>query len=310
MEKSWTGCELHSGSMSASSGWYPDPGGQPGMFRVWDGAHWSASLSATPQAPPPLPPGAAPATTPVGPLGPAAYAGGGVPALTPKKRPYGWILGLLAVVVALIVVIALVVTRVTGDPSGPTGPGGAPSTEICPEQQNESPLPQPGDGRVHGGKLSYPLLGAPWSPPEPNYQVAFGRGVLMQSVVVEKSQPQNWLAAVLIGQLMAGDGFFTPKDGAAIVVKCVSGTFYGNSEVTRNDKKNQAMKVDGHDAWLVESQLGFDVPGVQAKSELLIVVIVDTGDGTAGLFYASIPENSPQLVQPARDALAALKVDD
>jgi len=48
---------------------------------------------------------------------------------------------------------------------------------------------------------------------------------------------------------------------------------------------------------------------IRAKSELLIVVIVDTGDGAAGLFYASIPENAPQFVQPARDALAALKVD-
>jgi len=293
--------------MSAPSGWYPDPGGQPGMYRFWDGAHWSASLSAAPSAPPPSAPGAAP--IPVARPGANPYVPGGQPALTPKKRPYGWILGLLAVVVAVIVVVALVVTRITGDPTGPTGPGGAPTTEVCPEQQNESPLPQPGDGRVHGGKLSYPQLGSPWSAPEPNYQVAFGRGVLMQSVVVEESKPQQWLAAVLIGQLMAGDGFFTPKDGAAIVVKCVSGTFYGDSEVTRDDQKNQAMKVDGHDAWLVESQLGFDVPGVQAKSELLIVVIVDTGDGTAGLFYASIPENSPELVQPARDALAALQVD-
>ncbi|MET1007289.1 MAG: DUF2510 domain-containing protein, partial [Propionibacteriaceae bacterium] len=214
--------------MSAPSGWYPDPGGQQGMFRFWDGAHWSASLSATPSAPPPSLPGAVPGASPSSPLGTAPYVPGGS-VVTPRKRPYGWILGLLAVVVALIVVIALVVTRITGDPTGPTGPGGAPTTEVCPEQQNESPLPQPGDGRVHGGKLSYPLLGSPWSPPEPNFEVAFGRGVLMQSVVIENGSPQ-WLAAVLIGQLMAGDGFFTPKDGAAIVVKCVSGTFYGNSE--------------------------------------------------------------------------------
>lgn len=52
------------------------------------------------------------------------------------------------------------------------------------------------------------------------------------------------------------------------------------------------------------------MPGIQARSELLIVVVVATGAGTAGLFYASIPENAPQLVQPARDALAALTVDD
>jgi len=132
---------------------------------------------------------------------------------------------------------------------------------------------------------------------------------LIQSVEVENNKGQAWLAAVLVGQLMAGDGFFSPEDGAAIVVRCVSGTFYGGSEVTRADQKNEALSVDGHEAWVIESELSFDVPGVKAKSELLIVVIVDTGDGSAGLFYASIPENAPQLVGPARAALAALKVE-
>ncbi len=72
---------------------------------------------------------------------------------------------------------------------------------------------------------------------------------------------------------------------------------------------NAATKVDGRNAWVIESNLGFDVSNLQAKHELLIVVIVDTGDGAGGLFFASIPENAPQLVAPARQALAALSVD-
>lgn len=278
------------------------------MFRFWDGHSWSASLSANPQAPPPaLGAGrvADPSTPPTRPYG---YQPGTSVASRTSRQTYGWVIGLLAVLVALVVVAAVVISRVV-DSSPDPRPGGQPTTEVCPQQQSESPLPQQGDGRVHGGKLSYPLLGAPWSAPTPEYKVAFGRGVLMQTVVIEKDTKPRWLAAVLVGQLIAGDGFFTPKDGAAIVVKCVSGTFYGDSEVTRNDHKSQPLQVDGHPAWLIESQLGFDVPGVQAKSELLIVVIVDTGDGSAGLFYASIPENAPQLVQPARNALANLKVD-
>lgn len=271
--------------MSAPAGWYPDPGGQSGMFRFWDGQNWSASLSATAHAA--LPSWPAPL----------------------RKRRHGWMIGLIAVLVALVVVVALVVNRVVNAPTGPTGPGGTPSTAVCPPQRVESAPPQPADGRVHGGRLSYPLLGAPWSAPVPEDDVPFGRAVLRQSVLIERAGLQEWLAAVLIGQLTAGDGFFSPKDGAAIVVRCVTGTFYGASEVTRVDRLNQAMTVDGHDAWLIESELGFDVPGIRAKHELLIVVIVDTGDGTAGLFYASIPENAPQLVPPARDALAALKVD-
>jgi hypothetical protein len=58
----------------------------------------------------------------------------------------------------------------------------------------------------------------------------------------------------------------------------------------------------------VESQLSFDIPGLIAKGELLIVAIVSAGD-TAGLYYASIPDTTPELVQPARDALAGLTVD-
>lgn len=286
--------------MSAAPGWYPDPGGHQGMFRYWDGRGWTASLAPNPQAP--APPGPA--------LPPLGSPSSSVPQpMQPKRKRYGWMIGLLALLVTLVVVVVVVVQRAGVVPVVPSGPTGQPSTEVCPQQQSESPQPQLNDGRVYGGKLSYPRLGSPWSAPVPEYGVAFGRGVLMQSVEIERSGTQRWLAAVLIGQLMAGDGFFTPKDGAAIVVKCVSGTFYGGSEVTRADNKNQAMKVDGHDAWIIESQLSFDVPGIKAKSELLIVVIVDTGDGSGGLFYASIPENAPELVQPARDALAALKVD-
>ena len=60
--------------------------------------------------------------------------------------------------------------------------------------------------------------------------------MLIQSVVIERSQNQTWLAAVLLGELVAGDGFYAPRDGAAVVVRCVSGTFYGRSAVTREDQ--------------------------------------------------------------------------
>ena len=54
----------------------------------------------------------------------------------------------------------------------------------------------------------------------------------------------------------------------------------------------------------------FDIEGLVAKGELLIVAVVAAGEsGTAGLYYASIPDTQPELVQPARDALADLQVD-
>jgi hypothetical protein len=117
------------------------------------------------------------------------------------------------------------------------------------------------------------------------------------------------VASVLVGQLQAGDGFFTPEQGSQIVVKCILGKFYGNNPVQSDVKVNKATTIDGHDAWVVESQLSFDIKGLQTKGELLLVAIVAAGDESSGLYYASIPDTTPQLVQPARDALKQLKVD-
>jgi hypothetical protein len=292
--------------MAAASGWYPDPGGQAGMFRYWDGRSWSAALSPHPApAPPPSAVGLPPSPTPA--VRPVPFQPAGLPPR--RRRAWGWAVALAAILVALVVIAVLVLQRVLPDGGGAGVPAGQPSSDVCPKPDNGTPEPQPNDGRVHAGKLSYPRLGPPWSAPAPESGVAFGKGVLIQSVEIEHAGTQSWLAAVLLGELVAGDGFFTPKDGAAIVVRCVSGTFYGDSAVTREDKRNQALEVDGHDGWVIESQLHFNVPGIQAKSERLIVVVVDTGTGSAGLFYASIPENAEYLVSPARAALAAVTVD-
>lgn len=295
--------------MSAPSGWYPDPGGRAGLYRFWDGRAWSAAVSPSPTAAPPPGPGSDPAPVRAVDAGPAAGPAGYAEVRPARRRGgLGWLLGLVAVLAVLVVVVVLAVQRVVGD-DGPTSGAGQPTTAVCPTPDNGDAEPQPGDGRVHAGKLSYPQLPAPWSAPEPEEGVAFGKGVLLQSVEIERGFNQAWLAAVLLGELVAGDGFYSPRDGAAIVVRCVSGTFYGDSAVTRDDQVDEAITIDGHDGWVIESQLGFDVPGIQAKSERLVVVVVDTGTGTSGLFYASIPENAPQLLAPARAALAALTVD-
>lgn len=37
----------------SNAGWYPDPSGQPGQFRYWDGSDWSAETASHPSGPPP-----------------------------------------------------------------------------------------------------------------------------------------------------------------------------------------------------------------------------------------------------------------
>ncbi|WP_460770906.1 DUF2510 domain-containing protein [Mariniluteicoccus flavus] len=324
----------------SAPGWYPDPGGQKGMFRYWDGQSWSPTVSPTPTAGPPG--GTGPGgggfdpTRPLngqgGPGHPGGHPGPGHPGNpTPTRHGTGgspgaqrgpnklwWVAG-IAAALALVLLIAWGVRQVADTVTGgPPGPSGQSTRETCP-RTTATATPTPGtggtrDGRVYGGKLSYPTLPAPWSSASGDTRVPFGRDVHHQSILVEQStNPTHdwtaWVASVLIAKLVAGDGFYTPQQGSEIVVTCIVGSFYGNSKVTRKDTVNRAATVGGKEAWLVESQLSFDIKGLKTKGELLIVMIVATGEGEASLFYASIPDTSPQWVAPARQAMADLRVE-
>jgi hypothetical protein len=233
-----------------------------------------------------------------------------------RRSGVGWWVGAGVLLLVLVVVAVFAIRAATGG-GGSTAGGGASgqdSSDVCPAERSDSPsaVAPPADGRVHGGPVSYPQLGAPWSAPKGENRVPFGINVLSQDVLVQNdydNQGSSWVASVLVGELQAGDGFFTPEQGSQIVVRCILGKFYGNNPVSSDVKVNKATTIDGHEAWLVESQLSFDIAGLDTKGELLIVAIVQAGTDRSGLFYASIPNSTPELVQPARDALSQLKVD-
>ncbi len=274
------------------------------MYRYWTGSSWSASITNNPtQAPPAAGLGGAPRPT-------------GQPGWNPNQRrrsPVGWWIGIIAVVVALGVIGSIALNNLGGLLGGNPPTGTNPTQNVCPKQVKSTvtPPPAPNDGRVHGGALSYPMLGDPWSPPSPENRVPFGRDVLTQTVMVEpayKGSDHNWVASVLVGELVAGDGFFSPQQGSEIVVKCIMGVFYDDAEVVRDDKVNKGTTVDGKDAWLVETHLTFDIPNLKTKGELAIILIVATSDASSSIFYASIPDTVPNLVPDARKAMSGLKV--
>ncbi len=297
----------------SAPGWYPDPGGQPGMFRYWDGSAWSAALSPTPHAGRPSSVGPGPGDPGrTGPRDPRATgqasSGGGNRA---------WVIAAAAVVVVLVVVVAFIVRNVTNTDGGLTSdrPGGVSTRPVCPPEDLQTPdAAATRNGRVYGGKLSYPQLPAPWAEPRLETRVPFGRNAWTQTIHVEDyvsgSNTGAWVASVLVAELNAGDGFYNAQDGSEIVVTCIVGAFYGDTKVDRKDRVNKAMTVDGQAAWLVESDLEFRIPGLRTDGELAIVLIVETGPGSASVYYASIPNTTPQWEAPARQAMAQLTVDD
>ena len=288
-------------AVSSPAGWYPDPGGQRGKYRYWNGETWSAQLSSTPQAPPPA----------GGLIGHVADDTGTSAQPAPRRSTGLWI-AVGAAVVIFGLVAYLVVRAVGGAGLGMGGAsGGNASTNLLLKMKSDvTPRAHPADGRVHGGALSYPQLGSPWGTPQSDTRVPFGRDVQSQSIVVEPlyNRTSSWVASVLVGELVAGDGFFTPQEGSEIVVKCLLGAFYGDAKVGREDQVSKATTVDGKQAWLTETHLTFDIKGLKTKGELAIVLIVATSPESSSLFYASIPDTSPQYLEPARQAMAELKV--
>ena len=177
--------------------------------------------------------------------GTAAYAN--YQEIQKKKSPVGWWIAGAALVIVIIVVAVLAIRAVTGGDTGTAGgPVAQPSQDACPPESTaspEAPASHPADGRVHGGPVSYPTARlARGVRREPDNRVPFGSDVQSQMVPVEPNydgQGHNWVASVLVGELQAGDGFFTPEQGSQIVVKCILGKFYGNNPVNSNVKVNE-----------------------------------------------------------------------
>lgn len=307
----------------SNAGWYADPGGQPGMYRYWNGTTWSAAITSDPNQAPPATGlgqqyggGQGYGQQTYGQTTGQPYAWNATPA-PPEKKSKGPLITMAVIAVVVAVALYFVITnlgRVLGG-GGTNNPGGSnPTTAVCPKSTvvSTANAGSASDGRVHGGKLSYPMLGSPWSYPADEYRVPFGRNAKVQTIMVEDNYDgmgSSWVASVLVAELIAGDGFFSPQQGSEIVAKCIVGTFYGDAAVNRADSINKATTVDGKDAWLLETHLTFSIKGLKTTGELAIILIVATSAESSSIYYASIPDTVPQYVQPARDAMAALTVD-
>jgi hypothetical protein len=119
------------------------------------------------------------------------------------------------------------------------------------------------------------------------------------------------VASLLVAELYAGDGFYSPQEGAEIVTECVLGTFYGDAVVNRQDTRNEAMSLDGKDGWIIQSTLSFSIPNVITTSEDITIMVVATGNMSSSLFYSSVPNNSPaSVVSDVQNTISALKVSN
>jgi hypothetical protein len=279
------------------TGWYPDPGGAPGRFRYWDGTQWSAETTDDPRQPAPAPP-------------------------RPPKRgsPGFWIVAGLAMLALLVIIVVGFVTVlglrpitappnppptvVGGDDSSPTPtptptPTPSPRRSASPTPSTPAPLvpcplaipnqreAHPVDNRVYGGNLSFLA--------EPTFQAAaeeerlnFAWDVIQQKLPVN-AQP-SWIAQLAVGQLRASDGFVhDPRNTAESVVQCaLTGSLYLPYSPTRIDRRSEAVTIDGHAGWLIESDITVTATGLAFPGDRTIFIVVRDGKDW-GMFFGAVP---------------------
>ncbi len=280
----------------AAAGWYPDPGGQPGQFRYWDGTTWSAETTADPRrTPAPLP--SAPATT------------------ARRRQPVGWWIAIGAVLVVVAVIIWAVVRFVPGltGADDPWAPAGGASANVCAAGvSSNTAAPHTGQaGWVMAGHLAFRELGTPWDAPEYDNRVPFGTMAMMQTALDQEDYDgngNNWVSSVLVSDLVSGDGFADSQTAARTVLACVLGIYYADNIITQHQVSAAAHAVDGHDGWLIETELSFNVTGLKAKGERVLLLVVQVDKDQFGLFYASVPDTSSARLPEVRRTLAGLRV--
>lgn len=160
---------------------------------------------------------------------------------------------------------------------------------------------------VRSGGLSYPELAAPFAAPTRTTLLQFDylREVASQFAVLRYHGSSTGGAEVMIARAPIADGFSTPRQVAELLFGCVQVRFPGAQE---KGHRSRSTTVDGHQAWLIRSHLGYGGVDAGVKSETLIVMVVATGDGENGVFYADLPDTHPELLPRAEQAFRHVSV--
>ena len=103
--------------------------------------------------------------------------------------------------------------------------------------------------------------------------VIIGGGMMGAGLAYHLTE-EGWTDLVLIekGELTSGDGLPMPADAHELVLDCILGTY--ETAVARTYVASRAMQVSNRPAWFVEAHLTFDKPGIKAKGETVLLVLV------------------------------------
>ena len=331
----------------AATGWYPDPSGQPGRYRYWDGSRWSAETTDDPTRP---------------------YAPGASTSDGRERRRLALVAVVALVLVAmLIVTIAVLVRRetnraedsppvsttsswddssagvrspTTGGPTAgttaqskpssvpppsptgtprPDGTGLAPPTtrphnaprSQCPAERMDTWSKQPDPTRIRGGDLSIPRLGPPWNAViDDQYAMSLGwaRDIGGLSETIDYGDNATLFVGAVRPPAKHPDE--SVKQSALRLSRCVVQDYLDQELVVTGVRhlQSESIMVDGHHGWLVRTQSAIDDLQHGADGLLSDVVVVDTGKRLS-FFFGEIPYPDPGRIATMDAMVEALRVE-
>ncbi|GAA1394502.1 hypothetical protein GCM10009599_19050 [Luteococcus peritonei] len=265
-------------------GWYPDPAGNPGHFRYWDGASWSQQTTTDPSS---------------------AVPGSTAPAGRERKGVLGLLLGGLAALLVLSLLIWALFFREAGftpvpedtnsasptgpvwnetdtptpTPSGSTEPAPSGGSMVdCPTGGGDV-VPATGD-RLHGGGLSVPRIEGWDDATAMLFTLPWVQNMQAQTKVIHRAGGTSWFSVNAVGALAVADGFEDPRTSAQQMMSCFATSGYYSGFTGRKDLSSQAVTIDGHKGWWLRSEVHVEMAALpQVEGDVIDVVIVDTGDG-------------------------------
>jgi hypothetical protein len=237
---------------------------------------------------------------------------------------YGGIAGGV-LVVGLVALLVLVLNGQLGTGKGPLSGSAAappdvrpPLAKLCPAPSAPPPVGQPappatGDRTVdEKAGISYAAYGPPWVLWNTVWhggtlQVPYGVG---QHFVTESYAGGDYHASILSAGVPA-----TVNDSTLVDIECVGQQVAADVRAEYYPQPNTMdlmsagkTTLDGHPAWVTTFRLHFNEPGLQARSELVGVALIDVGKPTAAVLYVSIPDTHRQWDYVVDDAIKSVRV--
>ena len=276
-------------------GWYDEPGGDRALLRWWDGRSWTPvtrSRSVFERLPEPV----------------AVDVLDAEPARPPRR---GWVIAGIAAAVLLVIVVAGLPGRRTDGGLAERGPGPGPATIMPTDPAPTTARPVTGRFEDKVAKLSYDVLPGSWR--EWDRESFQGlQSTLGYYRVTQENAPrdQTYWANVNSGPVdsrtaVAGDLAKT----ADRLIKTLGDEYYPKH--TRTELVRRTLTVDGAPAALVRYKAVFDpvaAEGYSAKSEQVVVLVVDTGEQLPSALYVSLPDTVRDLWPSIDGLLASVRV--